>query len=137
MLLPLQGECWLHFVCYPRRCHWAKGFCPFGALVAFGSYCRGGGRLRFVCLPKAFPLGLGLLPLRGDLRYAVGENIRAIRAIRVRNCALFLVPGWGLGRPERAATKCPKPNGKRSTALGMTDTPASRALKGQKHFVWG
>ena len=39
------------------------------------------------------------------------------------------------GRPERAATKCPKPNGKRSAALGITVAPASRALKGQKHFV--
>ena len=42
--------------------------------------------------------------------------------------------GVGDGRPERAATKCSKPNGKRSDALGMTIAPASRALKGQKHL---
>ena len=66
MLLPLQGVTDSTFI-YPRRCRWAMGFCPFGAIC---------GRV------------------------------------------LFLVSGWGLERPERAATKCSKPNGKRSDALG-------------------
>ena len=56
-----------------------------------------------------------------------------VRAKSICRGVGWLRSGWGTGRPERAATKCPKPNGKRSAALGMTDTPASRALKGQPH----
>ena len=130
MLFPIFGHIWAVRNFNTPTSVWRPNgqFCGRKWRVRAKSICRGVGWLRSgwgMGRPERTKAFFGAI-----VAFGVGDGAPwKGKGICRGDCC---VRGGG-GRPERAATKCPKPNGKRSAALGMTDTPASRALKGQPH----